>query len=224
MRKSVIRFVIVALPLFAVPSIDPPPAHACNIANPPPPCANVPGSNPVAGLGTLHQNQFQSVPGAASRTSFRLSPNPLDGSFAPTRRNTYKRPSYGPDSTGGDAPITGRQPIPATDPSEVRPVTPGEDPEQSREIKAEMEDIVRDYYSDNGGAPTSDPVLNFQLVRLLYQEVSADEFSQRRREAGREEPVAPVNPRQGLLTIDNQSIDAENDSVLDDIESFFVAM
>jgi len=64
MNKHVTRHVLAALPILVVASFDAPPVLACNIANPPVACANVPGSNPVAGLGTLHRNQFQGVPGS----------------------------------------------------------------------------------------------------------------------------------------------------------------
>lgn len=236
MTKLAIRCLFAVLPLIAGTAVIPAPAHACNILNPPLPCANLPGANSVNGLGNLYRSQFQSIPGlnpfripgSAPPSPIRRfgSPDPIDGLVAPSQRNTFVVPTNVPewlnDPTGGNAPITGRQPLPATDPSDVRPVIPG-NRAQAREIRLEMEEIARDFYRA-GGAPSHDHLLTFQLTRLVGQEESADRFRLKRQEQGREEPVLPVNPRQGLLRADNQTIEANNDSIMNDLDFFFVKM
>lgn len=65
MKKLAIRGLVAVFPLIAGTAAIPAPAHACNIANPPLPCANLPGANPVNGLGTLYRSQFQGLPGTS---------------------------------------------------------------------------------------------------------------------------------------------------------------
>jgi hypothetical protein len=235
MKTNIICLVFAALPLLAATSFDAPPAHACNIANPPIPCANVPGSNPVAGLGTLHQNQFQSVPGLNPyrfRSSAAPSPirrfgsrDPIDGLVAPGQRDTFRPIYYGPDTTDGNAPITGRQPLPATDPSQVRPINP-QDREQALGINDEMTDIVRDFFDDSGGELVQDEVLRYQILTFVEQERAFEEGREEDDSAAEAQLKQSFENRrsQGLFRVDNQSIEANDGSVLDDVESFFVAM
>jgi hypothetical protein len=234
MQKFAFLFMPAALLLYAAIFVVPAPAHACNIANPPIPCANVPGSNPVAGLGTLHQNQFQSVPGLNPyrfRSSGLPSPlrrfgsrDPIDGLMAPSQRDTYVVPSFGPDSgpgsSGGNFPIPATDPLPSVDPSAVRPINPN-NREQARAINTEMENIIRDFYTDSDGEEVNDYVLGWQLSGFLSIEERDDKA---RLEESRTKGGTPGNPARGLFRVDNQSIEADDGSVLDDIESFFVAM
>ena len=56
--------------------------------------------------------------------------------------------------------ITGREPLPTTDPSEARPINP-RDREQARAINDEMNTIVRGFFSDSGGELSRDEVLRY---------------------------------------------------------------
>lgn len=65
MKKLAIRGLVAVFPLIAGTAAIPAPAHACNIPNPPTPCANLPGANSVNGLGTIYRSQFQGLPGTS---------------------------------------------------------------------------------------------------------------------------------------------------------------
>lgn len=65
MKHLAILSILAATPFMVTMTAKIQPAHACNIANPPPPCANFPGADPVPGIGTLFQEQFRPFPGTS---------------------------------------------------------------------------------------------------------------------------------------------------------------
>lgn len=115
MQRYVIPFMLAALPLFAGTAVIPAPAQACAILNPPIACANLPGANPVSGLGTRFENQFQGVPGS--------SPHQFgnEGFFVEDRWNLNDRWSFGTPSgqdSGGGGELPGEG-LPGGRPSRV---------------------------------------------------------------------------------------------------------
>lgn len=65
MKKLAIFAVLAAVPFSATMTTDIRPAYACNIPNPPAPCANFPGADPIAGIGTIFQEQYRPIPGTS---------------------------------------------------------------------------------------------------------------------------------------------------------------
>jgi hypothetical protein len=199
MIKYAIRCVLAALPLFAATAVIPAPAHACNILNPPIACANLPGSNPVSGLGTLFQNQFQSVPGSSPGQS------PDGGFFVEDRWQLNDRWSFGQprrsDSDDADAGISAyiRESIRSGNVS----VTPELGPFESDPPPLVLE-------SDDAGA---------RMAEYIRAYIRSAPFTATP-ELGRVES----DPPRLVLESDNADVERGQDSIMDDLEGFFVKM
>lgn len=233
MIKYLIHGALASVVLVSINTGVPAPAHACNIANPPPPCANLPGGNPVSGTGTLFQNRFQGVPGA--------TPGGGDDSFFfddPWQLNDrWEFPSASSGTGAGKNFLSRRA--------------------RQRAINDELDQIQREF-RDNLDA-ISDPVLQAQTVGLMSSWANSDEHALELEEENRRlygtGPVGGVNgtgssnttpdparqgdngadrkirdnllngPVQGpLLQSDNADITDEHESIMDEIESVIVKM
>ena len=148
-------------------SAAPSPTIACNIANPPIACVNLPGSNPVSGLGTLFQNQFQPVAGAGPGFQDRGGAFQGDGRgdnnfyFADDIWQLNDRWTFGTPSA---APGENAEPQSfSTD--EARKTA------QERRVNAELNDIVKDY---NSGSTGTDPEFDRQILLLAIELMRKD--------------------------------------------------
>lgn len=208
MIKNVIRGAITSIALISIPAAAPVPVYACNIANPPPPCANLPGGNPVSGTGTLFQNRFQGVPG--------VSPGGGDGFFfVNNHRQLNDGREFGtPAQSGaGDGLVF---------PNGTRERAISQS-ERERAVNDELELIQREY-RDNLDAIT-DPRLQDQTIGLMALLRNNDELrlelqeERKNQEAfGAGQGIGPVDQS------DNAHMDDEIDSIMDEIESVIVKM
>lgn len=235
MKTCAILYIVVVFPIFAAISAVPAPVLACNIVNPPTPCANLPGANSVNGLGTLFQSRFQGIPGV---NPFRFpnsagpgrfdgfgSPSSPDGLVAPSQRETFKVRGFDPNSRGRAFPRLPTDPLPSGDPSEARPSVPL-DPEQARAMNREMTNIVQELNTRAEGENTRDPELEDQIKEFTIQERQdrVDDLNAQDKIDAEFARLRSLHARRAETQSDNQSIDAENDSIMDEIESVIVKM
>jgi hypothetical protein len=211
MKILAIAVLLAALPLFAGTAVIPKPVHACNIINPPAPCANLPGSNSVNGLGTRFQNQFQGIPGV---NPFRLPGSSLPGTgddsfFVDDRwqlndRWSFKTPSAPAEDGLGSSGNAG-----------AGSLSPHE---KNLRARAQLDLIERTFNRDYRETFEEDL---FDDLDDLITELIKNDFDP----SGKTEPVEGVGAVAPLLRdADRGTVDEQNDSVMDELENFFVKM
>lgn len=167
MKNIATRGLFAAAALLGGLSAAPSPANACSTPNSPIACANLPGSHPVSGLGTLFQNQFQPVPGVGpgfqDRGGVFQGDGRGDNSFYFTDdiwqlddRWTFGTPSAAPGENAEPQSFS-------TD--EARNTA------QEGRVNAELNDIVRDY---NSGSTGTDPEFDRQIILLSIELMTKD--------------------------------------------------
>lgn len=241
MKIFAIPFMLAVLSLFAGTAVVPTPAHACNIPNPPPACANLPGSNKVNGTGTLFQNQFQGVPGA-----FQAPGGPPFGSggggdpfFVEDRFQfndgwSFGTPPAGSASTGntGDDGLTPQERnIRANAQRDAIDRTFNRDyrTKFEKEFYSEIGEVIRVMLLEGIGFPEG-----FEGPGQFLEESEARPGgtptdgegvnTPREEDSGGQRPEGEASLYGARRDADLETVDENNDSIMGELESFFVKM